>query len=190
MNKPVKKGECCAMMLCNITLLLLPQLTILQLMHCDCHSSVAVIMLTRRWTNNHLDRHDPQIPTRTVHHQHSLQIRFATWQQLRITLNFTWCQRSKFFHCQQISKPTITSLVIMSWSTLLYCLQGFGITLTCRHDCLPGDDGLKPYPHHEKKDSSDARGKVIWYQNPICAIKQVASTVTTKACTKTLVSFQ
>jgi hypothetical protein len=69
-------------------------------------------------------------------------------------------------------------------------LQGFGITLTCRRDRLPGDDGLKPYLHHEKKDSSDARGKVIWYQNPICAIKQVASTATTKACTKTLVSFQ
>lgn len=120
MNKPVKKGECCAM-LCNSTLLLLPQLTILQLIHCDCHSSIAVIMLTRRWTNNHPDRHDPQTPTRTVHHQHSLQIRFATWQQLRITQNFTWCQRSKFFHCHQISKPIITSLVIMSWSTLLYC---------------------------------------------------------------------
>jgi hypothetical protein len=28
------------------------------------------------------------------------------------------------------------------------------------------------------------------YQNPICAIKQVASTATTKAYTKTLVSFQ
>jgi hypothetical protein len=62
MNKPVKKGECCAM-LCNSTLfLMLSQLPILRLMHCDCHSSIAIIMLAR-WTNNHLNRHPHMIPT-------------------------------------------------------------------------------------------------------------------------------
>jgi hypothetical protein len=49
---------------------------------------------------------------------------------------------------------------------------------------------LKQYLHHEKKDSTDARMKVMRYENPICAIKYVAGTATTKAFTKALVSFQ
>ena len=66
--------------------------------------------------------------------------------------------------------------------------KGFGITVTCRRDRLPA--GLKPYLHHEKKDSTDARAKVMRYQNPICCIKQVATSGLGEAYTKTLVSFQ
>ena len=66
--------------------------------------------------------------------------------------------------------------------------RGFGITMTCRRDWLP--NGLKPYLHHEKKDSGDLRIKVMKYQQPIVAVKQVPATETTKAYTKTFVSFQ
>jgi len=66
--------------------------------------------------------------------------------------------------------------------------RGFGITLTCRRDRLPGE--LKKFVHHEKKDSSDPRVKVMKYQQPICCIKQIPATESTKAYTKTLVSFQ
>ncbi len=57
---------------------------------------------------------------------------------------------------------------------------------TCR-DWLPTH--LKKYLHHEKKDSMDARMKVMRYENPICAIKYVAEMTSAKAFTKA-VSFQ
>lgn len=76
--------------------------------------------------------------------------------------------------------------------------RGFGITMTTRRDRLP--NGLKPYLHHEKKDGSDLRVKVMRYQQPIVAIKQVtaepapaavaAAVTAKKAYTMTLVSFQ
>lgn len=67
--------------------------------------------------------------------------------------------------------------------------KGFGITVTCRRDRLP--DGLKMYLHHEKKDSNDARARVMRYQQPICCIKQVAAaSASVEAFTRTLVSFQ
>ena len=84
--------------------------------------------------------------------------------------------------------------------------RGFGITMTCRRDRLP--EGLKPYLHHEKKEASDPRQKVMKFQQPIVAVKQVEAptpapapptTVTTtttptamphKPYTMTVVSFQ
>ena len=66
--------------------------------------------------------------------------------------------------------------------------QGYGITCTTRRDRLPTE--LKKYLHHEKKDSNDARMKVMRFENPICVTKYVAATATTKAYTKNLVSFQ
>ena len=66
--------------------------------------------------------------------------------------------------------------------------HGYGITCTTRRDCLPTE--LKKYLHHEKKDSNNARMKVMRFENPICVTKYVAATPKTKAYTKNLVSFQ
>jgi hypothetical protein len=53
-------------------------------------------------------------------------------------------------------------------------LQGYRITCTTRQDLLPTE--LKKYLHDEKKDSNNARMKVMQFENPIY--------------TKNLVSFQ
>lgn len=59
--------------------------------------------------------------------------------------------------------------------------RGFGITMTCRRDRLPA--GLKQYLHHEKKEGSDPRQKVMKYHQPIVAIKQVPAPATTDPVT-------
>ena len=67
--------------------------------------------------------------------------------------------------------------------------KGFGLTLTQRRDRFP--KGLKPYCHHEKVEGhKDARAKSMRFGNPIVAISKVPATESTKAYTKTLVSFQ
>jgi hypothetical protein len=62
--------------------------------------------------------------------------------------------------------------------------KGYGITCTTHRDWLPTH--LKKYLHHEKKDSMDARMKVMRYENPISAIKYVAEMTSTKVFTKAL----
>ncbi len=54
-------------------------------------------------------------------------------------------------------------------------LQGYGITCTTCQDRLPME--LKKYLHHGKKDSNDARMKVMLFENPICVTKYVAATL-------------
>jgi len=66
--------------------------------------------------------------------------------------------------------------------------MGVGITVTTRRDRFP--KGLKPYFHHQKVKPGDLKARVMRYENPIIAIKQVEATETTKAYTKTHVSFQ
>lgn len=66
--------------------------------------------------------------------------------------------------------------------------HGLGFTSTIRRDRIP--KLLKPYVHHEKVNAMDLRCKVMRFQNPIFAVKNVLPTQTTKAYTKTLVSFQ
>ncbi len=66
--------------------------------------------------------------------------------------------------------------------------KGFGITTTCRRDRFPA--GLKDYCHHDKLASTDKRTRVARFEQPIFAVKHVASSGTDKAYTKTLVSFQ
>jgi hypothetical protein len=66
--------------------------------------------------------------------------------------------------------------------------QGYGITCTTHRDHLLME--LKKYLHHEKKDSNNARMKVMWFKTPICVTKYVVATPKTKAYTKNLVLFQ
>ena len=66
--------------------------------------------------------------------------------------------------------------------------MGFGLTLTTRRDRFP--KGLKPYFHHEKTRPGDPRAKAMRYENPIVAIQQIQAADSTKAYTKTHVSFQ
>ena len=65
---------------------------------------------------------------------------------------------------------------------------GFGMTCTCRRDRLPSE--IKPFLHHEKEQATNPKCRVMRYQQPIIAIKQVPATGTDMAYTKTLVSFQ
>jgi hypothetical protein len=66
--------------------------------------------------------------------------------------------------------------------------KGYGITCTCRRDRIP--KAIKPYIHHEKVTNYDQKAKVMRFQNPITAIKQVPANGDEKAYTKTFVSFQ
>ena len=67
--------------------------------------------------------------------------------------------------------------------------QGFGLTMTVRRDRLA--TGLKEHLHTEKGTPTTAtQAKVMRFQNPIFAIKQVQATDTSKAYTKTHCSFQ
>ena len=67
--------------------------------------------------------------------------------------------------------------------------RGFGITGTVRRDRFPA--GLKEFVHSEKVTASTVtQAKVMRFQNPIFAIKQVEATDTSKAYTKTHCSFQ
>jgi hypothetical protein len=70
--------------------------------------------------------------------------------------------------------------------------KGFGITQTCCCDCCP--EGLKEYLHHKVVNAGDARPKVMRFEKPIVAVKQVPAGnnggVATKPYTNTLVSFQ
>ena len=62
------------------------------------------------------------------------------------------------------------------------------MTVTTRRDRFPS--GLKSYFHHAKELATKLITKVIRYENPIVAIKQVKATGDEKAYTKTHVSFQ
>lgn len=61
---------------------------------------------------------------------------------------------------------------------------------------LPGIQGLNEYLHHEVVNAGDPRRKVMWFEKPTIAIKQVQAREnaggegTNKPYTKTLVSFQ
>ena len=66
--------------------------------------------------------------------------------------------------------------------------KGYGMTCTCRRDRIPKP--IKDYVHHEKVTNYDLKAKVMRFQNPITAIKQVTATDSSKAYTKTFVSFQ
>ena len=65
---------------------------------------------------------------------------------------------------------------------------GYGLTITNRRDRFPKQ--LKAHLHHDKTKPGCPKAKAARYENPIVAISQVAATETTKAYTKTLVSFQ
>ena len=66
--------------------------------------------------------------------------------------------------------------------------RGFGMTCTCRRDRIPKE--IKPYVHHEKTTNYDQRCRVMQFQNPVTAVKQVPAAGADKAYTKMLVSFQ
>ena len=66
--------------------------------------------------------------------------------------------------------------------------KGYGMTATCRRDRIP--KAIKPYIHHEKVTNYDLKAKVMRFQNPIMAVKQVPAIGDEKAYTKTFVSFQ
>ncbi len=66
--------------------------------------------------------------------------------------------------------------------------KGYGMTCTCRRDHIPKP--IKDYVHHEKVTNYDLKAKVMRFQNPITAIKKVPATDSSKAYTKTFVSFQ
>ena len=88
------------------------------------------------------------------------------------------------------SPPHITADNHFSGDNVLHYggAKGYGLTLTCRRDRLPV--GLKHYFRHGKELSTRYACKVMRYENPIVAIKQVTATETTKPYTKTHVSFQ
>ena len=65
---------------------------------------------------------------------------------------------------------------------------GYGLTITNRRDRFPKQ--LKAHVNHGKVKPGCPRAKAARYENPIVAISQVESTETSKAYTKTLVSFQ
>ena len=73
--------------------------------------------------------------------------------------------------------------------------KGYGLTMTNRRDRCP--DGLKPFLHTDKiaPGAPAKRARVMRYENPILAVKQVKDTTLAdgtpvKPYTKTLVSFQ
>ena len=66
--------------------------------------------------------------------------------------------------------------------------KGYGMTTTCRQDCIP--KVIKPYIHHEKVTNYDLKAKVMRFQNPIVAVKQIPALENNNAYTKTFVSFQ
>ena len=66
--------------------------------------------------------------------------------------------------------------------------KGYGMTATCRRDRIP--KAIKPYIHHEKVTNYDQKAKVMRFQNPIMAVKQVPSIGDEKVYTITFVSFQ
>ena len=66
--------------------------------------------------------------------------------------------------------------------------MGHGLTLTQRRDRFP--KGLKKFCHHEKTLPGDKRARAMRFENPIVAISHVEATETSKAYTRTLVSFQ
>ena len=87
-------------------------------------------------------------------------------------------------------KPHITADNYFSGDNVMDYLgeRGYGMTCTCRRDRLPSQ--MKSYLHHEKVNSADSKVKVMRFQKPIVAIKQVPAGEDTLAYTKTLVSFQ
>ena len=81
----------------------------------------------------------------------------------------------------------IISLVMTFWIDA--GRQGFRLTMTVRRDRLATE--LKEHLHTEKVTPTTAtQAKVMRFQNPIFAIKQVQATDTSKAYTKTHCSFQ
>ena len=100
-------------------------------------------------------------------------------------------------------RPHITADNYFSGEHVLDYLgqRGYGMTCTCRRDRFP--KGLKIYLHHEKLLSTDIKGKIMCYQNPIIGIKHVpvpapavankegmpAVANKAKAYTKTITSF-
>jgi hypothetical protein len=66
--------------------------------------------------------------------------------------------------------------------------NGLDITNTCCYDCFP--NGLKDYFHDEKVPSHDKRTRVVWFKQPIFAVKRVEKDNDKNTYTKTFVSFQ
>jgi hypothetical protein len=55
--------------------------------------------------------------------------------------------------------------------------QGFGLTMTCRHDRLPESKVIAGKHWHKEKTDSKARPKAARYEQPIFAIKRVGNSL-------------
>ena len=77
------------------------------------------------------------------------------------------------------SKPHMTWDNFFSGDDILEyaCNKGFGLTMTCRRDRLPGAKVIPVKHWHKEKTDSKARPKAARYEQPIFAIKRVGNSL-------------